>query len=120
MSALILAIDCIGYPVRWLTWQEAVAQEVLGKVAYGFGDYEFTFRGGRNRSTGSDSHVTLKSILVLQGRSPDSNKRTIVPLSNSALFRRDQFMCAYCGKVGSKGLTRDHIHPVSRGGQDTW
>lgn len=120
MSALILAVDGTGYPARWLTWQEAVAQQVLGKVAYGFGDYEFTFRGGHNRSTGADSRLTLKNILVLHGRSPESNKRTTVPLTNSALFRRDQFMCAYCGKVGSKGLTRDHIQPVSRRGQDTW
>lgn len=29
-------------------------------------------------------------------------------------------MCAYCGKVATKGLTRDHILPQSRGGKDEW
>lgn len=120
MSSLLLAIDSTGYPARWLTWQDAIAQEVLGKVAYGFGDFEFTFHGGTNRATGRDSEITLKSILVLKGRSPECGKRTSVPLTNTSLFRRDQFMCAYCGKVAPKILTRDHILPLSRGGQDRW
>ena len=29
-------------------------------------------------------------------------------------------MCAYCGDVNTKGLTRDHIKPLSKGGGDTW
>lgn len=120
MRSLHLAIDISGFPSRWLSWQDAICQETLGKVAYGFGDHEFTFTGGKNRNTGLDSQVTLKSILVLRGRSPECNKRTTIPLSNAALFRRDQFMCAYCGTVSTRGLTRDHITPLSRGGADSW
>lgn len=120
MNQLILAIDSSGYPSHWLTWQDAVTHDVLGKVAYGFGDHEFTFRGGQNRITGRDSLITLKSILVLNGRSRESWGRHSIPLTNSALFRRDQYMCAYCGKVTPKGLTRDHIIPLSRGGKDSW
>ncbi|MFM1989470.1 MAG: hypothetical protein RJA99_2427 [Pseudomonadota bacterium] len=120
MNTLLLAVDSTGYPSRWLTWQDAIAQDVLGKVAYGFGDYEFTFRGGTNRITGRESSITLKSILVLKGRSPENNRRSTVGLTNVALFRRDQYMCAYCGKVSYKGLTRDHIVPLSRGGRDSW
>lgn len=120
MNELFLAIDSTGYPSRWLTWQDAVTQEVLGKVAYGFGDYEFTFTGGSNRDTGLNSTVTLKSILVLTGRSKSAGFRSTIPLSNNALFRRDRFMCAYCGSIGLRGLTRDHIVPLSRGGRDNW
>lgn len=120
MNELFLAIDSTGYPSRWLTWQDAVTQEVLGKVAYGFGDYEFTFTGGNNRDTGLKSTVTLKSILVLTGRCKSTNFRSTIPLSNKALFRRDRFMCAYCGSIGLRGLTRDHIVPLSRGGLDNW
>lgn len=120
MNQLILAVDRSGYPSRWLTWQDAVTHDVLGKVAYGFGDHEFVFRGGRNRITGRESLITLKSILVLHGRSPESWGRHTIPLTNSALFRRDQFMCAYCGKMTPMGLTRDHIVPLSRGGRDDW
>jgi 5-methylcytosine-specific restriction endonuclease McrA len=33
------------------------------------------------------------------------------------ILRRDNFICAYCGKPGT---TIDHIQPQSRGGQNTW
>lgn len=120
MNQLLLAVDRAGYPSRWLTWQDAVTQDVLGKVAYGFGDFEFTFKGGVNRITGLESEVTLKSILVLHGLSPELGRKSSFRLTNSALFRRDQYMCAYCGSSGVKGLTRDHIIPLSRGGKDSW
>jgi len=47
-------------------------------------------------------------------------------LTNDALFERDGWSCAYCGRgIGElrrKGvrLTRDHVVPVSRGGSDSW
>jgi hypothetical protein len=120
MNELFLAIASTGYPSRWLSWQDAVTQEVLGKVSYGFGDFEFTFTGGKNRHTGLNSQVTLKSILVMHGRNKVAERFATIPLSNNALFRRDRFMCAYCGEVHSRGLTRDHIVPLSRGGRDSW
>lgn len=120
MDQLILAVDSYGRPSRWLTWQDAVTQEVLGKVAYGFGDFEFTFKGGTNRFTGIESQVTVNSIVVLQGHGPEFLQRASIPLSNNALFTRDQNICAYCGKTSSKGLTRDHIIPLSKGGRDSW
>lgn len=120
MNQLILAVDSHGFPSRWLTWQDAVIQEVLGKVAYGFGDFEFTFKGGTNRVTGNESQVKVKSIIVLQGHGPATLQKSSIPLSNNALFTRDQGICAYCGERSSKGLTRDHIIPLSRGGRDSW
>ena len=120
MNPLFLALDSTGFPSRWLTWQDAVTHEVLGKVAYGFGDHEFTFTGGSNNATGLCSKITLKSILVMTGRSKAHNRRNTIPLSNNALFRRDRFMCAYCGTIQAKWLTRDHIVPLSRGGKDCW
>jgi 5-methylcytosine-specific restriction endonuclease McrA len=122
MNSLILAVDSHGYPSRWLDWQDALSQQVLGKVAYGFGDHEFVFRGGLNRTTGDQSQISLRSILVLHGQCPEVHKRSTIPLSNYALFLRDRYICAYCGKLfrGGFGLTRDHIRPLSLGGKDTW
>ncbi len=120
MNELFLAIDCTGYPTRWLSWQDAVTQEVLGKVSYGFGDHEFTFTGGSNRETGLSSTVSLKSILVMHGRNKALRNAVQIPLTNHALFRRDRYMCAYCGNVSMRGLTRDHIVPLSKGGIDNW
>jgi 5-methylcytosine-specific restriction endonuclease McrA len=43
-------------------------------------------------------------------------------LTNNTLFARDRHVCAYCGNhfVSSKDLSRDHIVPRYRGGEDTW
>ena len=44
-----------------------------------------------------------------------------VLLTNKTLFARDRHTCAFCGNhFFEKNLSRDHIHPVSRGGRDVW
>jgi 5-methylcytosine-specific restriction endonuclease McrA len=37
--------------------------------------------------------------------------------SRSGVLRRDDFRCGYCN---GRGVTVDHIVPVSRGGKNTW
>src|SRR5512143_1440387 len=46
-------------------------------------------------------------------------------VTNTFLFARDGYRCQYCGKHrtllrGREFLTRDHIVPVSKGGDNTW
>ena len=41
-----------------------------------------------------------------------------VTLSRTNIFKRDQFLCQYCGK--SNDLTLDHVIPRSRGGKSIW
>lgn len=46
-------------------------------------------------------------------------------VTNTFLFARDDYTCLYCGKHrrqlrGRQFLTRDHILPVSRGGENLW
>lgn len=46
-------------------------------------------------------------------------------VTNTFLFARDDYSCQYCGKHkkelrGRQFLTRDHIVPLSRGGDSTW
>lgn len=46
-------------------------------------------------------------------------------VTNTFLFARDDYTCQYCGRHrnelrGRQFLTRDHIVPRSRGGQNTW
>jgi 5-methylcytosine-specific restriction endonuclease McrA len=38
--------------------------------------------------------------------------------TRNLVMKRDNYTCAYCG--AKEGLTIDHIHPTSRGGQNTW
>ena len=46
-------------------------------------------------------------------------------VTNTFLFARDDYCCQYCGRHrselrGRQFLTRDHILPISRGGENTW
>ena len=44
-----------------------------------------------------------------------------VAFSRSNLYRRDRYMCQYCGvRPGTQELTIDHVLPRSRGGTSTW
>lgn len=46
---------------------------------------------------------------------------SIVTFSRRNLFKRDHFMCQYCGeRPGSEALTIDHVLPRSRGGKSNW
>jgi 5-methylcytosine-specific restriction endonuclease McrA len=46
-------------------------------------------------------------------------------VTNTFLFARDDYRCQYCGKArqelrGREFLTRDHVIPLSRGGDNAW
>ena len=46
-------------------------------------------------------------------------------VTNTFLFARDGYRCQYCGRHkhqlrGREFLTRDHVIPMSRGGENTW
>lgn len=46
-------------------------------------------------------------------------------VTNTFLFARDSYRCQYCGRhekdLGAREwLTRDHIHPQSKGGENSW
>jgi 5-methylcytosine-specific restriction endonuclease McrA len=43
--------------------------------------------------------------------------RSRIPLTRGALMRRDNYLCAYCGR---RAETIDHVVPRSRGGSHAW
>lgn len=122
-APLILALDQSGAPQRWLSWQEACFCYAREMVAWDAGDNDFILRGGISRLTGRRSSITTNSIIALRSGNPRGHRfsRYIPPLSNRELFQRDHHLCAYCGKeLPASRLTRDHIVPLSKGGQDLW
>jgi len=120
MEAQILRLNLAGQPLEWIDWQEAVGLYAREIVAWSLGDIVREVYGGHCRRTGRQSHVALPSIIA-SGGSQLTKPRTTYPLTNRALFARDQHLCLYCGKnFFDSELTRDHIVPTSRGGKDTW
>jgi hypothetical protein len=114
----ILKIDKSGTPLRWISAEMAVNLVCNGKVLWAFGEHTFTMRGGWSKS-GRRSVIDLSPIIAVDGAIV--RHAVSIPLMNKYLFRRDQHLCMYCGQAYSRmSLTRDHILPRSRGGEDLW
>ena len=120
MSVRILRINTAGMPVDWLSWQEAVCLHARELVSWTYGEEVMEVRGGYSRLTGEQTVLKLNCILACKGKVYDKIRKE-PPLTNSALFRRDQNVCLYCGQSFlARDLSRDHVIPISRGGLDVW
>lgn len=124
LSQEILRTDIAGMPLEWIDYRDAVRLEHMGQIAYTCGSRLYTLRGGTNARTGRQTVVEVNSIVATMGHSHNpGNVRGdyVPPLNNQTLFRRDAYMCMYCGgRFPASQLSRDHIRPLSQGGHDTW
>ncbi|MBM4201266.1 MAG: HNH endonuclease [Gammaproteobacteria bacterium] len=120
----VLRTDSSGMPLEWIGYQEAAKLYHLEQVAYACGSVLYELRGGVNARTGRRSVITVNSIIATYGHANSGYKIDsgyVPPLNNPALFRRDGFLCLYCGqRFRHSELSRDHIRPISRGGADHW
>lgn len=120
----VLRTDVSGMPLEWIGYQEAVRLITLDQVSYSLGRTLYKVHGGINACTGRQSVVEVNAIIAGYGRHPHAHlfaHSYTPPLSNKALFRRDQSVCLYCGeRFQSALLSRDHVKPLSQGGEDTW
>ena len=111
-------------PLEWISYQHAVKLVALDQISYALGSVVHRVRGGINARTGLRSEVHVRAIVASRTAHGDMARRRpgyAPPLSNKALFRRDEHLCLYCGGVfAPRDLSRDHVTPVSRGGADTW
>lgn len=115
----ILSLDSQYQPHRWLSVQDAILHEATNEVIDHLGESVIVYHGGTNKN-GERSFIETNSIIVLNG-APNARRYKEPSLTNPGLFQRDRHVCAYCGnKFKSADLTRDHIHPQSKGGKDTW
>ena len=122
-NTAILALDRAGNPCSWISLETAVGLVVAGRVIAPLGEVSRVVLGGTSRATGRRSTVEVSSILLTSGRvSPRLwSAQYTPPLSNRALFARDRNTCQYCGgSFHPRHLTRDHVVPRCRGGEDTW
>ena len=120
----VLRTDIAGMPLEWIDYREAVRLYYMGQVAYTVGSILFRLYGGTNARTGQRSVVDVSSIVATVGHS--SNPGTlrsdyVPPLNNETLFKRDSYLCMYCGlRFHTSLLSRDHVRPFCRGGADIW
>lgn len=120
----VLRTDVTGMPLEWLGYQDAVRMIVLGQVQYALGRVLYELHGGINAGTGRRTVIPVNAIIATHGSHPDAHRfydHYTPPLSNRALFRRDENICLYCGKrFHVSELSRDHVKPLAHGGQDCW
>ena len=117
----LLGLDAHGRALDWLSWQDATCLYARDAVAWTLGDPCLEVHGGTNRISGRRSVLQLHPIIAARGHARPQALDPTPALTNSALFARDQHLCLYCGRECPRSvLTRDHVHPVSRGGRDTW
>ncbi len=117
----VLQLDISGRPQSWATAREAAVLYASDAVAWTLGDPFQVLRGGIQRTTGLQSRIDLHPIIAVRGSVPSRAWRQTPTLSNLKLFVRDRNVCAYCGgHFRFDALTREHIVPVSRGGEDSW
>lgn len=120
----VLRTDIGGMPLEWIGYQEAVKLYHDNRVAYTCGSPLYTIHGGINAATAQRSVIQVNSIIATLGTNRGnrlSGSKYTPPLNNPTLFRRDQQICLYCGeRFRCSDLSRDHVTPISLGGQDSW
>ncbi len=116
----ILRLNIAGQPLDWVSWEEAVCLYAREIIVWTLGDAVLHIRGGHSRMDGSQSSLDIHSIIACEGKVMPMVECS-PPLTNQALFGRDRNVCLYCGRsFADSSLTRDHIVPTSRGGNDGW
>jgi len=119
----VLQLSADGMPQTWITYEQSAYHYAKGNVIYSLGAMDFDLHGGTNAKTGKQSILTINTIIALKGIPSQKAMRHYnrVPLSNRTLFRRDHNICGYCGnEFKNEDLTRDHVHPTSKGGKNVW
>ena len=123
LTQQILRTDVAGMPLEWVTYQDAVRLYCLGQVAYCCGSLLYRVHGGINAQSRRRSMIEVNSIIATHGSHARSQARNLYapPLNNNALFKRDAYLCLYCGEhFQARDLSRDHVTPISQQGADCW
>jgi len=118
----VLQLDIQGTPQAWITLEQAALHYATGSVAWvdGMGPLR-TLRGGWNVAADRQSAIEVHPIIALSGASRVNLFDVVPGFSKTKLFRRDRFICAYCGqRFHERDLQCEHVVPESRGGRWTW
>ncbi|MEX2465396.1 MAG: HNH endonuclease [Gemmatimonadota bacterium] len=112
-----LALNASFEPLTIVPLRRAVRLVLDGKAEIVEQDGERSFRSERDA-------VPCPAVIRLV-RYVHVPRRFRRQVTNTFLFARDDYTCQYCGRHrtelrGRQFLTRDHVLPVSRGGENAW
>ncbi len=119
----VLQLDVAGNPQKWINYEQSCYHYAKDNVAWAMGSVDFDVFGGTCAATGERTVLSINTIIAIKGKLTDKAMKHYnrVPLNNKTLFRRDHNMCAYCSDTFPiSKLTRDHVHPTSKGGRNVW
>ncbi len=106
MNVLLLNGDF--QPIRVISTKRAIVL-VLTEKAEVLAEGSAEFRSA-TRTVKVPDVIRLKKFVQIPFRAK-------IPLSNTAVLKRDHYKCAYCNH---KANTVDHVIPKSRGGRHQW
>ena len=109
MNQPVLVLNANYEPLNVCTTKRAVGLMMTGKAEL--------LLDGRGAIRTASSSYPRPSIVRLSYMVHRPYPR--VKLSKREIFRRDKFVCQYCGERSST-LTIDHVMPRHRGGRHTW
>lgn len=112
-----LALNASFEPLTIVPLRRAVRLVLDGKA-------EIVERDGSRRFRSEREAVPCPAVIRLV-RYVHVPRRFRRQVTNTFLFARDDYTCQYCGRhrrelKGRQFLTRDHVLPVSRGGENAW
>jgi 5-methylcytosine-specific restriction endonuclease McrA len=110
MNAKVLILNQNYEPMSIINVRKAIVLLYLGKA-------ELIEANDALRVRSVSMTMPFPSILRLGVYVRVPYKKII--LSRKNILRRDAHKCQYCGR-SDLTLTVDHVHPISRGGEDTW
>ena len=112
-----LALNASYEPLTIIPARRAVRLVLDGKA-------EILEKDGGRRFR-SETHIVPCPAVIRLVRYVHIPRRLRRQVTKTFLFARDDYSCQYCGKQknelrGRQFLTRDHIVPLSRGGDNSW
>lgn len=106
-------------PLTVVSAQRGLILAIQGKAHIISEHDQFTVNSAR------DIWPVPTSIVLMDMVKSRTTHRVPAILTQRSLFLRDGYRCQYCGRhrtdlKSTEFLTRDHIHPQSKGGADKW
>src|SRR5262245_50105966 len=110
LAQQVLRTDVSGMPLEWVDYRDAVRLYHTGQVMYACGSLLYRLFGGINARSGLRSFIDVNSIIATHGDTHTVAKVRgdyTPPLNNQTLFKRDAYLCMYCGEhFSSSDLSR--------------